>query len=63
MLAERSPSLSQLIDRIAISYSNLPLGQIKPQELTGGAKRRQSILGVYVLEYLAIAMATAILTS
>ncbi|TYQ30110.1 hypothetical protein PseudUWO310_10630 [Pseudanabaena sp. UWO310] len=35
------------------SYSH---GQIKPQELTGGAKRRQSILGVYVLVQLAIAI-------
>ncbi|TYQ25048.1 hypothetical protein PseudUWO310_19785 [Pseudanabaena sp. UWO310] len=29
---------------------------MKPQELTGGAKRRQSILGVYVLVHLAIAI-------
>ncbi|TYQ31869.1 hypothetical protein PseudUWO310_01510 [Pseudanabaena sp. UWO310] len=29
---------------------------LKPQELAGGAKRRQSILGVYVLVHLAIAI-------
>ncbi|TYQ32023.1 hypothetical protein PseudUWO310_00635 [Pseudanabaena sp. UWO310] len=34
----------------------LELGQIKPQELTGGASRRQSILGVYVLVQLATAI-------
>ncbi|TYQ30396.1 hypothetical protein PseudUWO310_09025 [Pseudanabaena sp. UWO310] len=35
---------------------SLELGQIKPQELTGGASRRQSILGVYILVHLAIAI-------
>ncbi|TYQ23348.1 hypothetical protein PseudUWO310_22420 [Pseudanabaena sp. UWO310] len=42
---------------------SLDLGQIKPQELTGGALRRQSILGVYVLVPLAIAILALIKTA
>ncbi|GBO55723.1 hypothetical protein APA_3874 [Pseudanabaena sp. lw0831] len=35
---------------------SLVLGQIKTQELIGGASRRQSILGFYVLVHLATAI-------
>ncbi|TYQ25478.1 hypothetical protein [Pseudanabaena sp. UWO310] len=38
-----------------LQLQSLDLGH-KPQELTGGAKRRQSILGVYVLVQLVTAI-------